>query len=354
MSKQHLRIDSFPSLPSSIDALADAASFTSTEQLAVAGRRIMAKHTHKLFKHLPGVLSGDDPHAIHQMRVSTRRLRASLQATGVAYQPKIVQGLYKRLRKLARALGEVRDRDVLLMRLRSDAEQREAEEHERLQTVIEKLETTEAQDDLQTAIADMQAERDRAHADLLRELGRKRTMRLLDDLIAFLTCPLEDVQAADEDLPLLVRHHAGGAIWREYESVLRFESIMGDASSEQLHKLRIACKHLRYTLELFEPALGDAADGVIKQVTAMQEHLGNLHDSDVAIAYLQHEQSNQRDHRNDATSDGTENQSIAQADGYVQTRIAERAQLLVDVEPLWQTLSGSETRSTLARLIAAL
>ncbi len=54
------------------------------------------------------------------------------------------------------------------------------------------------------------------HAELGAELGRKRTQRLLQALTDFLTCPLKDVQAEDDVLPLLVRHYAGSALWREY------------------------------------------------------------------------------------------------------------------------------------------
>ncbi len=293
------------------------------------------------------------------MRVATRRLRSSLQATAAAYRPQRVKQLRRRLRNLARSLGEVRDRDVLLMRLRSDAEA--VADNTQLQTVIERFETEEQQDELQAAINQLQGERDKAHAELVAELGRKRTRRLLQELTDFLTWPLEDVQAEDEGLPLLVRHYAGSALWREYEALRRFETVMPRASAERMHELRIAAKHLRYTTELFEPALGEDAHRIIKQVTALQEHLGNLHDADVAIAYLEAEHAARRPARVGHNGDGAapdagpdEQAQGSRMNEYIATRTAERNGLLVSAEPLWQQLVGDDTRGRLAQMISVL
>lgn len=342
-----------PILTAAIAALPEEIAFSGADPLALAGRQIMGKHTQKLYAHLPGVISGDDPHDVHQMRVATRRLRACLEATAPAYQATVVISLRKRLRRLARALGEVRDRDVLLLRLRRD--QDEAPDH---------------RDEVAATMARLEAERAEAHAALLRELGRKRTARLLEDLNAFLTCPLDEVAAPDDGLPLLVRHYAGSAIWREYERVRRFETILPDASSQRLHELRIACKHLRYTLELFAPALGEEVRPLIKGVTAMQEHLGELHDADVAIAYLESQDdgpSMPASRDQDAPQLASVNAGVTD-DGsgtlvlppptprrsYLESRIEQRRVLLAGIEPLWTQLIGAQPRRKLAKLIAAL
>jgi CHAD domain-containing protein len=351
------RSDELPALAGAIETLADVGSFTGATSVAVAGRIMLAKHTRKLYEHLPGARAGDDPHAIHQMRVATRRLRASLQATMIAYRPEAVDELRRGLRRLARTLGAVRDLDVMLIRLRDDAAAYGEIDRSELDATIERLET----------------KRKSAHAELVAELRRKRTTRLLRDLNMFLLCPLADVEAGDNGLPLLVRHHAGSAIWREYEAVQRFETAMPHASSEQLHELRIACKHLRYTLELFQPALISYASGLIKLVEKMQEHLGHIHDADVALAYfgtdnsgsggLDVSASTATDDPEQATaqsSDGLPMQTapdqelMAQPISYADSRLAERSKLLAQVEPLWQQISSQDTRRKLGKVLAAL
>ena len=324
MTKQEL-INEYQ-LPAAINELKEASSFTGHDRLADAARRVMAKHLHKLVKHLPGVLSGDDPHDIHQMRVSTRRLRACLHATAAAFDDDDVAELRQRLRRLARVLGEVRDRDVMLLRLQEYAAQLGVGEDHALVAAVTRL----------------QGEREKAHATLVRELGRKRTLRLLHELTHFLTDT-----PRDDDLLLLVRHHAGSTIWHTYEAALRYETIMLEASSEQLHELRIACKHLRYTLELFEPALGEKTAPVIELVTQMQEHLGHLHDFDVMREYL----GAQADSDDQAPDDAQDENG---GGAYMRARMAERDQLLAGVQPLWQQLSDQGLRQHLAYLIAIL
>src|SRR3712207_1413364 len=301
----------------------------------------MAKHARKLYKHLPGALEGDDPHDVHQARVATRRLRASLQATAPAYRNKPVMRLRKQLRRLAQALGTVRDYDVLLQRIREDVEELPEVERPPLQVVVDQI----------------QRERDAAHAALVADIQHKRTAALLDNLNNFLLCPIEDVQARGDDLPLLVRHYAGSAIWQRFEEVRRFETLMPQASSTQLHDLRIACKHLRYTLELFESALPKAVEDSLERVTAMQEHLGVVHDIDVAIEYFgnRHGQTEQSKLQTDgaASPDGEVSYQVA-LDHYVSLRQQERDDLLAGVPRLWDSLTLVTPRRKLARLIAEL
>ena len=52
---------------------------------------------------------------------------------------------------------------------------------------------------------------------------------------------------------------------------------------DELHRLRIAGKHLRYALELFNESFDKRISAFAVEVAAMQGHLGDLHDCDVWI-----------------------------------------------------------------------
>ena len=52
------------------------------------------------------------------------------------------------------------------------------------------------------------------------------------------------------------------------------------------HRMRIAAKHLRYTLEIFQPAYGEAFQRPLESARDLQTLLGELHDCDVWISYL--------------------------------------------------------------------
>ena len=63
-------------------------------------------------KALDAAVRRDEPDAVHQMRVTTRRLRAVLQAFPMVW-PAATAGLRDELRWLGRVLGDARDAEVL-------------------------------------------------------------------------------------------------------------------------------------------------------------------------------------------------------------------------------------------------
>src|SRR3954451_25006319 len=65
-------------------------------------------------------LAGTDIEGVHDMRVASRRLRAAIELFRDAFPRKRLQPLLRDVKNLADALGDVRDTDVLIARLRKD------------------------------------------------------------------------------------------------------------------------------------------------------------------------------------------------------------------------------------------
>lgn len=63
---------------------------------------------------LPASIAGEDIEAVHDTRVASRRLRAAMDAGAPCFPAKWYRPLHLAARALTSALGEVRDRDVLL------------------------------------------------------------------------------------------------------------------------------------------------------------------------------------------------------------------------------------------------
>jgi CHAD domain-containing protein len=81
---------------------------------AEAGRRVVDVRSRELFSHVDGVLDANEPERVHQMRVATRRLRASLEVFADAFPAKAHRAVLAEVKALAAALGERRDCDVQL------------------------------------------------------------------------------------------------------------------------------------------------------------------------------------------------------------------------------------------------
>ncbi len=86
--------------------------FDCEEPFAAAAARVVRVRAAEVFEHSAGVLDVEDIEPLHDMRVATRRLRAALEVFKACFPRKRFRKALKKVKKLADALGERRDRDV--------------------------------------------------------------------------------------------------------------------------------------------------------------------------------------------------------------------------------------------------
>ncbi len=86
--------------------------FDCEEPFAAAARRVVRVRAGEVFEHSEGVLDVERIERLHDMRVATRRLRAALEVFEACFPRKRHRKAVKRVKRLADALGERRDRDV--------------------------------------------------------------------------------------------------------------------------------------------------------------------------------------------------------------------------------------------------
>lgn len=204
----------------------------------------------------------DEPDAVHQMRVTTRRLRAALQAF-----PEIVPGtahLLDELRWLGQVLGDARDAEVL----------DEYFQAELAATPVE-LVIGPAQARVTAHFAPVQAA---ARDAVLEALDSPRYCAVLDDLDRLLEDPQPAGSAAPaaDALPTAVAH-----AYRRAEHRMRRaqRTPEGAARDVALHEARKAAKRARYAAEAVEPAFGKKARRFAKRMKAVQSVLGDHQDA---------------------------------------------------------------------------
>lgn len=59
-----------------------------------------------------------------------------------------------------------------------------------------------------------------------------------------------------------------------------------ETSVEALHEFRLAAKHVRYTLELFEPLLGETIRAQTEGIRKVQQVLGQFNDCEASLELL--------------------------------------------------------------------
>jgi CHAD domain-containing protein len=228
----------------------------------------MRFHLARMLDYEAGTRSGADPEDLHKMRVATRRQRAAWRVFGASFRAGRTRRYRRGLREIAARLGAVRDLDVQL----------EAADAYRAD-----LPPTE-QRALEPLLADWRSRREDARVLLLRELDSDEYRRWVDDYRDFVRTEGALVLPVGPVEPHRVRDTAPSRIWAAYEGVRGYEAVLRWADVQTLHDLRIAGKWLRYTLEFAREALGPEAGLLISRVTALQDHLGLMHDADVAAA----------------------------------------------------------------------
>ncbi|GAA4559978.1 CHAD domain-containing protein [Pseudonocardia xishanensis] len=214
-----------------------------------------------LLTHDPGTREGVDIEHLHQMRVAVRRMRAALKAARPLLDAIWADDLRAELGWLGRALGPVRDLDVLLLRLNSEI----ADLPERERAAGTAL------------VASLQDEHAAARAEMLAVLESSRYQHLLERLADAIRLPLPTPSAtrAQPELIDLVRI--------EVKKLTRAVRRAGDDPPDQtLHDLRIHGKRVRYVGELVEPMLGAPVKRLLKATAGLQEVLGDHQDACVA------------------------------------------------------------------------
>src|SRR6202521_2000368 len=229
-------------------------------------RAVLAESVAAPLHHDPLVRTGRDPEAVHQARVATRKLRSNLRTFGPLLDAEWTEPLRSELGWLAMGLGAVRDREVLLERMRLRAASLPANDARSAGSLLKLLET----------------EIDALRKKLMVDLDSQRYIDLLERLVLSAHSPntLPDAdQLARTVLPALAT-----TPWRRLRSAVR--QLPETPTDPELHRIRILAKRARYAAEAVAPVVGPDAAAFARAAAKLQTILGEHQDSVTAQAWL--------------------------------------------------------------------
>jgi CHAD domain-containing protein len=300
------------------------------DSFAAAGRKVIQLHFLRLQAREAGARSGESVEDVRKMRVATRRLRAAWRLFEDAYRPKRGRRAVRDLKRLATALGVVRDLDVLVAGLDGW--------------------TSAGGSDVKTAVSPFRdallEERREGFAQLSRLMDEQVYQRFVEEHEAFLDATDATAGGQAPNEPTLVRETAPSRVWTAYERVRAHEAGIAWADVVALHALRIEVKRLRYTLEGFREVLGPETAWLIARLTALQDHLGALNDADVAAAKTRAFLLSR------APQLPTESREAIGR--YLQLREREIARQRATIGPTWRPIVSPTFRRALGRAVSAL
>jgi CHAD domain-containing protein len=122
---------------------------------------VVEVRANEVFAHAHDVLDVDAIEHLHDMRVATRRLRAAMEMFEPCFPRKRWRKALKRVKELADALGQRRDRDVAIDFLAGFAAQAPEPDRAALEDLIEELrdEQRQANDELAPFVAPQRLEK---------------------------------------------------------------------------------------------------------------------------------------------------------------------------------------------------
>jgi CHAD domain-containing protein len=246
------------------------------DSMAFVANRIFAYQFSQTLVHEKGTRKGEDIEELHDMRVAVRRMRAAAMVFGEYIESEKMEPHLKGLKRTLGALGGVRDLDVF---------------REKAETYIESM-PSDHEHDLDPLFLTLAEEREKARENMLDYFNSEKYSRFKKDFSEFLEFPetwiLPTTTEKHDSLPNRVKDVLPSILYARLANITAYsEWVEGPyISVERLHRLRIAAKGLRYTLEFFENVLGKEVEGLIKDFKVLQDHLGDLHDAAVATEML--------------------------------------------------------------------
>jgi CHAD domain-containing protein/transposase-like protein len=311
---------------------------TPEDTLAEAGRKVLRYQFVQMLRHEEGTRLGKDIEELHDMRVATRRMRAGFEVFEAGFTQKALKTNLKGLRATGRTLGRARDLDVFIEKA-----------HQYLTTLPE-----ESRPGLQPLLQTWEQARETARSVLVSYLDSDPYLDFKRKFDEFVNTPGAGARpfAQNPPVPRLVRDVVPMLIYDRLASVRAFDTILDTASIQQFHALRIEIKKLRYTVEYFREVLGPEAGSVIDELKELQDHLGDLQDSQVATQILRDfliEWDTQQ-----AALPISERQSPEPIMAYLSSRYAERQRLMLSFREKWRLFNQPEFRQYLALAVAVL
>jgi len=231
---------------------------TASDVALVEVRRLLAAwHVHE-----PGARLGHDPEALHQLRVTARRIDATL---GLFKRelPLLLAHARKTAKTVLRALGAARDLDVQLAELAHYCDG--LPEHER-----------SAAAPLQ---ARLEAERVRARARMIGALDSAPTRRWLETL-SLASAHASASNGGFADRAMLIMPERVRRRFRKLRRSVR--QLHTKSSMEDYHAVRRRAKQLRYAIECGAGMFGKPAEEALKALRRLQDKLGAHQDAHMA------------------------------------------------------------------------
>ena len=206
------------------------------------------------------------------MRVSARRLQAVLKIFKWLFPIKEYKKHYNRVRNIVKLLGKVRELDVMIGYVLNHINKSTVEDKQTLFLLLARLKKQ-----------NFYERKKISESEILNEFAAHeiQLLKFMDDNLV----NPEMISSTSAGFDKSFREYAYMIIPAMYDRVMDYKNRVVDhpGRKDELHKMRIQTKPLRYALETYQNIFAEDFKKNLKAVKLFVERLGTIHDIDVLV-----------------------------------------------------------------------
>jgi CHAD domain-containing protein len=236
-----------------------------------AVRRLLLQQHRNVLINVEEAVNAADTEALHDLRISVRRMRAVLRAFGKQLKSPAAIRINKDLQRLNRVLGAARDLDVWIGFCSKKSVARQFKGHRLWAGFVAH----------QFELRRLQQATVRRHLHGAAFSGlRLRVDRFLRSELA---------KAGRSEPPMPLERPARRALAKCLRQVQKLAHLRHSRSPDKIHRLRIALRRVRYLSGFFGDVLGKPAQRLQKRVHGVESVIGRIRDADLALQRILNE-----------------------------------------------------------------
>jgi len=224
-------------------------------------KKFLKTDLHKIKRYESTIILSNDTEALHQMRVSIRRMRSVIFIFKTAITTKTAKDIYTSLSDIASYFDRARDIDVYIETFLKK------EQLTPIELQIYKIATKQRKDE---------------YKKIKRFLRSKKYMKIMKKFKLWLKDRGYRIGLTKEQLCILkeeVTRYALNRLQKYNAKIVSQGNILeNNWEDEQAHRLRIKLKKMRYAVELFTPYFKKELEYFKKILKELQDILGIIHD----------------------------------------------------------------------------
>jgi CHAD domain-containing protein len=312
-----------------------------------AARKILMYHFGQMVEHERGTKVGRDIEELHDMRVAAMRMRSVVEVLEDYLNMKEMSSHYKNIKSIRRTLGTVRDLDVFL---------------EKIDHYLA-AQPPERAPEMDPLTDSMLIERAKHRGTMLVYLDDSRYNKFkknfADYLLSKKSWKMKSAKKNGEPIPARVVDILPVLLYSQLATVRAYGDVLTDDTKidpylEKYHQLRIDVKILRYTIEFFREVLGSETKSLIKDLKALQDNLGDMHDTVVALEMLENFERYGVWGETQGKNNSANIRDYPGVDAYIEYRKKELASLLDSFPDAWSKVIDPDFSVRFSQAIAGL